>query len=289
MRFVAVVGLLVAVAPPIAQAQSGADSSLLARGEYIFKISGCRHCHTAEGGTPLAGGHALETPFGIFYTPNIPPHPTAGIGGWSAQDLRRALHLGVSPAGDDYYPSFPFTSYTGMLAEDVDALHAYLMSLPASDQPNREHELDWFLISRLAATAWKLLFFSPGEFQLDPAKGSQWNRGAYIAEALGHCAECHTPRDVLGTLQTDRPYAGNAEGPDGELVPNITSHDTGIGDWSRDALSEFLKYGELPNGEYTSGSMEPVIEGIRHLTEQDREALIDFLRSLPPIDNRVSK
>ncbi len=164
-----------------------------------------------------------------------------------------------------------------------------MASLPASDQPNREHELAWFLGSRIAATLWKWLFFDAGEFQQRPAQDAQWNRGAYLVEAMGHCAECHTPRNLFGALQTDRAYAGNAEGPEGELVPNITAHDTGVGDWSRDELQEFLKFGERPDGEYTAGSMEPVIEGIRHLTAPDRDALIDYLRSLPPIDNRVRK
>ena len=275
--------------PTAAPAQTGLDSDLLARGEYILKISGCIHCHTADDGAQLAGGRALETPFGTFYSPNITAHRTAGIGAWSAEDLQRALHQGVSPDGDDYYPAFPYTSYTRMRADDARALHAYILSLPASDRPNRDHDLAWFLGSRIAATAWKWLFFNPGEFQPSPAKDAQWNRGAYIAEAMGHCAECHTPRNLFGALRSDRAYAGNAEGPDGELVPNITSHDTGIGDWDRDELQEFLKFGERPDGEYTAGSMEPVIEGIRHLTPQDQDALIIYLRELPPIDNRVRK
>ena len=289
-RLLAAVGVLIAASSSGVFAQSTADAELLARGEYLFKISGCTHCHTAEGGEPLAGGRPLETPFGTFYTPNITAHPTAGIGAWSAADFRRALHQGRAPDGGDYYPAFPYTSYTLIRADDAVAMHAYLMSLPASAQPNREHELAWFLVSSVAATVWKRLFFDTGEIQQNPARNEQWNRGAYIAEALGHCGECHTPRNLLGALQADLAYAGNAEGPEGELVPNITPHEgTGIGDWSREGLEEFLKFGELPNGEYTAGSMEAVIEGIRHLTPQDRDALIDYLRALPSIDNRVRK
>lgn len=271
-------------------AQSKAEDSLLARGEYLLNVSGCIHCHTAENGQPLAGGRALETPFGTFYTPNITSHKSAGIGAWSAQDFQRALQLGVSPDGSDYYPAFPYTSYTGMLADDARAMHAYILSLPASEQPNRDHELAWYLVSRVAATAWKWLFFSSADFQQGPGQGKQWNRGAYIAESLGHCGECHTPRNLFGALQTEMAYAGNAQGPEDELVPNITPHQsTGIGDWDRQALQEFLKFGERPDGEYTVGSMEAVIEGIRHLTQQDRDALIDYLRNLPAIENRVTK
>jgi mono/diheme cytochrome c family protein len=196
----------------------------------------------------------------------------------------------VSPNDDDYYPAFPYTSYTGMYSEDIRVLHAYLLSLPASERPNREHELAWYLPSRIAATAWKWLFFSAGEFQQRADRDAQWNRGAYIAEALGHCGECHTPRNPLGAMQTERAYSGNPQGPEDELVPNITPHDpTGIGEWGRDDLHTFLQFGELPDGEYTAGSMEPVIEGTHHLTPSDREALIDYLRALAPIENRLSK
>lgn len=281
--------ILLALLPNAAAAQSAIDDDLLARGKYVLQISGCIHCHTAEDGAQLAGGRALETPFGIFYSPNISSHQTAGIGAWSTEDLRRALHQGISPGGDNYYPSFPYTSYTRLSAEDIEALHAYILSLPASDQVNREHDLAWFLISRIAATIWKWLFFKAGEFQSVPAKGAQWNRGAYIAESMGHCQECHTPRNLFGALQADQAFAGNAEGPEGERVPNITPHGTGIGDWDRDELEEFLQFGERPDGEYTAGTMEAVIEGIRHLSQPDRDALIAYLRALPPIDNRVRK
>ena len=274
--------------PWCVNAQTQPDEILLARGEYVLRISGCSHCHTDENGEPLAGGRALETAFGTFYSPNITSHKTAGIGSWSIDDFERALRHGVSTNGDDYYPAFPYTSYSGMLAQDINALYTYIQSLPASEQPNRAHDLVWFLRWRLAAKAWKWLFFSAGEFQQNPAQSAQWNRGAYIAETMGHCGECHTPRNVFGALQADMAYAGNAQGPEDELVPNITPHKgTGIGDWGRGELLEFLKFGELPNGEYAVGSMEPVLEGLQQLRPNDREALTDYLRALPPIDNRI--
>jgi len=288
LRFLTAVCLLIAALPLWVHAQSELADPLLTRGEYVFKISGCSHCHTAEDGKHLAGGRPLETPFGTFYTPNISSHKTAGIGAWSASDFQRALLHGVSPNGSDYFPAFPYTSYTRMLAEDVRALQTYILSLPAVEQPNRAHDLAWFLQWRIAAKVWKWLFFSAGELQQRPGQSVQWNRGAYLAEAMGHCGECHTPRNLFGALQADMAFAGNAQGPEDELVPNITSHKgSGIGDWSRDELHEFLKFGELPNGEYAAGSMDPVIEGIRHLTAEDRDALTDYLRTLPPIDNRI--
>jgi len=287
-RFLAAVCVLIAVSPKWVFAQTQGDDTLLARGKYVLQISGCSHCHTAENGEQLAGGRALVTAFGTFYTPNITSHETAGIGAWSADEFQRALHQGVAPDGSDYYPAFPYTSYTRMPAEDARALHAYILSLPASEKPSRAHQLAWYLRWRFAAWAWKWLFFSAGEFQQRPGQSAQWNRGAYIAEAMGHCGECHTPRNLFGALRADMAYAGNAQGPEDELVPNITPHeDTGIGDWSRDDLQLFLKFGELPDGEYAAGSMDPVIEGLRHLTVDDRDALTDFLRTLPPIENRL--
>lgn len=270
-------------------AQSGDDATPPDPGEYLFRASGCGHCHTAEDGAPLAGGRPLETPFGTFYTPNITAHPVAGIGGWSGDEFVRALRLGVAPAGYHYYPAFPFTSYTRMSEDDARAIHGYILGQPQSDQSNREHDLAWYVSWRFAARAWQWLFFDAEEFQPRSDRDEAWNRGAYVAEALGHCQECHTPRNLFGALDPELAYAGNIDGPEGELVPNITPHkETGIGDWSRESLVTFLRFGELPNGEYTAGTMDAVIRGIGKLSEADLNALIDYLRSLPPIDNRVS-
>jgi len=261
----------------------------MARGEYVLKISGCSHCHTAEDGEPLSGGRALETPFGTFYTPNITADKTAGIGAWSAEDFERALHHGVAPDGSDYYPTFPYTSYTRMSAEDAKAMYAYILSLPSSNRTNIDHDLSWFLSWRLAAKVWKWLFFNAGEFQQNHEQSAEWNRGAYLAEALAHCGECHTPRNSFGALRTDMAYAGNPQGPEDEIVPNITpDKGTGIGNWSPAELEEFLKFGELPDGEYTAGSMDVVILGLQNLSDEDRSALVAYLRDLAPIENLIN-
>lgn len=279
--------LLAAIWSSPASAQNEPASPLLARGEYVMQISGCRHCHTAEDGEALAGGRPLETPFGTFYTPNITA-ADAGIGAWSEADFLQALRDGEGPGAVHFYPAFPYTSYTRMTAEDARALFAYLRAQPASQRQNREHELAWYLRWRIAAQAWKWLFFTPGEFNADATKSAAWNRGAYIAEALAHCAECHTPRNLFGAPDSELAYAGNPDGPEDELVPNITPDpETGIGDWSRESLDLFLRFGELPNGEYTAGSMDAVISGIGKLSDADRAALIDYLQALPPIRNRV--
>ena len=277
--------LVLACAPAIVRAQTGDGNDPPSRGEYLFTVSGCRHCHTAEDGAPLAGGRPLETPFGIFYTPNITAHPQAGIGAWSADEFVRALRLGIAPDDSHYYPAFPFTAYTRMSDSDARAIYAYILSQPVSAQQNREHDLGWYLAWRIAARIWQWLFFTPGEFTPNPASGASLNRGAYIAEALGHCQECHTPRNWFGGLRPELAYAGNADGPEGERVPNITSDpDAGIGDWSRDSLETFLRFGERPDGEYTAGTMDAVIQGLNRLTDTDRDALIEYLRSLPPVD-----
>ncbi len=282
-RFVA----LLALAAPAVLAQS-TDETPVDPGEYLFTIAGCNHCHTADDGPPLAGGRPLETPFGVFYTPNITAHDTAGIGAWSEAEFVRALRHGIAPDGSAYYPAFPFTSYTRMSDDDARAIHAYLRSQPVSARPNRAHELAWYVDWRFAARIWQWLFFESGELRPRGDRDAAWNRGAYIAEALAHCQECHTPRDWFGALRPELAYAGNADGPEGELVPNITPHpQTGIGDWSRESLQTFLRFGELPNGEYTAGTMDAVILGTGQLTEADRNALIDYLRALPPIDNQV--
>ncbi len=282
--------MLIASASATAADKVSAGDPKLRQGEYVFNLAGCRHCHSADDGEPLAGGRPMATPFGTFYTPNITPDPAYGIGAWSEADLARALRHGRSPDGNAYFPAFPFTAYTRINDADLRALFAYLMAQPPSPRANREHELAWFLRWRIAARVWQWLFFEPEALEVRADRGTSWNRGAYIAEALAHCQECHTPRNTLGALRPDRAYAGNPQGPEGELVPNITAHrQTGIGNWSDESLTEFFRFGELPDGEYTTGSMEPVIEGIGKLTDSDRAALVEYIGSLPPIEHRVKQ
>lgn len=275
-----------AAAALLAWGMAGAQSDELSRGEYVLRIGGCVHCHTADDGETLGGGRALPTPFGTFYTPNISAHPDAGIGAWSETDFLRALRDGVAPDGSRYFPSFPYPSYTRMHEDDARALYAHLMSLPPSAQRNREHDLPWYLRWRFAARLWQWLYFEPGVLRARSGEPAAADSGAYLAEALGHCQECHTPRNLLGALNAERAYAGNPDGPDGEKVPNITPHrQAGIGDWAREDLLDFLASGERPDGEYAAGSMEPVIEALIALSAPDREALVDYLRALPPIAN----
>jgi mono/diheme cytochrome c family protein len=274
-------------------ASSGSDTERIRQGEYIFRAAGCAGCHTDvdNDGAFLAGGRAFNTPFGTFFSPNITPHPDFGIGSWSDAQFVGALTEGIDPDRNHYYPVFPYPSYTLMQTEDLLALKSYLFSLPAVAQSNKAHDLPWFMSNRLINWAWKLMFFKPGSFQPSPDHSTQWNRGAYLSLAMAHCAECHTPRNMLGALDHERFNAGSQDGPDGEVIPNITPHKkTGIGRWGEDDLVYFLETGATPSGDYTGGLMAEVIdEGLSYLTEQDLRAIAHYILSLTPIDHAVKR
>lgn len=273
--------LLLLIAAPVA-----ADQAAIERGRYLLNAGGCVTCHTPEDAgpnAPLTGGRALETPFGIFYTPNITPDPETGIGNWSNDDFIRAFREGLTPEGDHYYPTFPYTSYTGISARDLLDLKAYLFSLEPVHQPNRDHDLRWFVF-RIGMSSWKWLNFERGEFRPDPEQSEQWNRGAYLVRHLGHCGECHTPRSWTGGLDKDYHLAGNPQGPEGGKVPNLTPHETGLGNWSVDDITFMLDMGMLPDGDFVGGAMGSVIDdNTRHLTPEDREAIAVYLKALPPL------
>jgi mono/diheme cytochrome c family protein len=258
-------------------------------GEYVFKLGGCLACHTQtqDDAKPLAGGRGLSTPFGVFMSPNITPHPQHGIGRWTLEDFQRALREGVSPTGADYYPVFPYTSYTRMSDADIASLFVYLRAQPAVAMPNRAHEIPWYMQWRFVNWLWKLVFFDAGVFQPHPAHSESINRGAYIASALAHCGECHSPRGQGGAVDAGRAMSGVVDGPEGESAPNITPDKaSGIGGWDKLDLAAYLESGALPDGDYAGGLMAEVIDnGLSAMTTSDREALVEYMLSLPPIHN----
>jgi mono/diheme cytochrome c family protein len=259
----------------------------VARGEYLVKAGGCVGCHTAEkkDAQPFAGGRALKTPFGTFYGPNITPHPTAGIGGWTEAQFVRAMRHGERPDGSNYFPAFPYPSFTKINDADLGALWAYLRSLPPSAQPSQPHELKFPFGYRFAVTVWKSLFFTPGVFTDIPGATPEVNRGAYLVQALGHCGECHTPRNFMGGPNKDRFLAGG-KGPEGKGVANITP--TGLKKWNDKDLQEFLLSGLSPDGDVTADAMgEVVTNTTSKLTPADLAALIAYLRTLPPLPNEA--
>ncbi|MFN7085673.1 MAG: c-type cytochrome [Burkholderiales bacterium] len=252
-------------------------------GAYLAKAGGCLACHTEEkqDAVPFAGGRALKTPFGTFYGPNITPHPEAGIGRWTETDFIRAMREGLRPDGAHYYPAFPYTSFTRIVDSDLRDLWAYLRTLAPSARVNRPHELSFPFGWRPLLAIWKRLFFTPGPYVDEPRLAPLANRGAYLVEALGHCGECHTPRNFLGAAKPEHHLAGG-KGPEGKNVPNLTP--TRLGKWSDGELKDFLVTGIYADGDVAAAAMSEVIRNTTaQLTPEDLAAMIAYLRSLPPL------
>ena len=253
------------------------------RGEYLVKAGGCLGCHTEDkkDAVPFAGGRALKTPFGTFFGPNITPHPQAGLGKWAEADFVRAMRHGRRPDGANYFPAFPYPSFTKINDRDLRDLWAYLRTLAPSSRASQPHDLGFPFGWRFLVTVWKWFFFTPGPFSGDPAAAPAVSRGAYLVQALGHCGECHTPRNFLGGPKRGRLLAGGKT-PEGKDVSNLTP--TGLKKWSDKDLTDFLVTGTLPDGDVPAEAMGEVIRNTTsQLTPQDLTALIAYLRSLPPV------
>ncbi len=275
----------IALAAGLCWAAGVAGQTLAEQGRYLTAAGGCVSCHTqdGDGARPFAGGRALVTSFGTFYSPNITPDRDTGIGGWTDAQFVAALHDGVSPAADTYFPAFPYTAYTGLSSEDALAIKRYLFTREPVRQANRPHDLPWYLRWRITARVWQWLFFSPARFAPDPGRDPAWNRGAYLVRHLGHCGECHTPRNWLGARQERQEMAGNPDGPENRSVPNITPDENdGIGAWSMAELETFLETGMFPDFDFAGSGMGQVIDdNTSQLTPEDRRAIATYLKSLP--------
>ena len=253
------------------------------RGRYLAAAGGCVACHTEDrkDAAIFAGGRALKTPFGTFYGPNLTPHPEAGLGRWTEADFVRAMREGVRPDGAHYYPAFPYPSFTRIDDRDLADLWAYLRTLPADARPNRPHDLRFPFGWRRAVAAWKWLFFTPGPLVNDDRRGAAVARGAYLVEALGHCGECHTPRNLLGAAKSGRHLAGG-KSPAGKDVPNLTP--TRLAKWSDAELKEFLLSGITPEFDSADEAMAEVVRNTTsQLTPADLAAVMAYLRALPPL------
>jgi mono/diheme cytochrome c family protein len=290
VAIVAVIGAavfwLVTMPATVSASALGPHAPDLANGKTMFYAGGCAACHATpnqEDKTRLGGGMALKTIFGTFYPPNISFDPRDGIGGWSEANFVTAMQKGTSPDGSHYYPVFPYTSYQRMKLDDVRDLFAYLKTLPAVQGKVRDHDLPLHFKWRRTLGGWKFLFLDGKELQPDPSKSAQWNRGAYLANAPSHCAECHSPRNLLGGIIQSQRFAGgpDPEGGDGS-VPNITQ--AGIGDYSERDIERILETGDQPNGDSVGGSMTPVVGNISKLPAEDRAAIAAYVKSLPPVE-----
>ena len=258
------------------------------RGLYLAKAAGCIGCHTEDkkDAAPFAGGRALKTPFGTFYGPNITPHPAAGIGRWSEVDFVRAMREGVRPDGAHFYPSFPYPSFTKITDQDLADLWAYLKTITPSARPSHPHDLRFPYRWRQSVAVWKWLFFTPGPSGTTPARPANVARGAYLVEALGHCGECHTPRNFAGATKKDRALAGG-KGPMGKDLPNLTP--THLGKWSDAELKEFFLSGITPDMDSADEAMAEVVRNTTsQLTPEDLTAVMAYLRSLPPLPDEGS-
>jgi mono/diheme cytochrome c family protein len=255
------------------------------RGEYVFIAGGCEGCHTDAkgGGKPLAGGRPLATPFGTFYSPNITPDRETGIGGWSDDEFRRALREGRGQGGAHLFPVFPYPSFTGMTDQDIADLRAYLATREAVRQPDKPNQVKFPFGWRFLMTGWNTLFLDEGPLQPVPGKDAEWNRGRYLAEAVAHCGECHTPRNWFGALKRSAAYAGVKGGPDGQNAPNISSDKAaGIGAWKLEDVIQVLKDGQLPDFDYVGSGMGEVVRNTGRLSDADRKAIAIYIKSLPP-------
>jgi len=272
-------------------AMAGAPAELitpLARGEYLARAADCVACHTVPGGQAFAGGVAFTLPMGTIYSSNITADKDTGIGSWSDDEFVRAMHAGVNKQGQPLYPAFPYTSYTALSRDDILAIKAYLFSLPVAHAPARANALSFPFNQRWAISFWNAAFLKKQRFQPEQGKPEAWNRGAYLATALGHCAECHTPRNSAFALQAGKALSG-AE-LQGWKAYNITSDkEHGVGAWTDQELADYLSKGHAAGRGTASGPMGEVIENsLQYLTPADMAALVTYLRDVKPQAGGVS-
>lgn len=273
-------------ATPSDDQPSGA--ALIAKGQYLTLAADCAACHTAPGGKPFAGGLAFKLPFGAIFSPNITPDRETGIGNWTDAEFVRALRRGVSRDGKDLYPAFPYTSYALLSTDDALAIRAYLATLMAVRWQSPDDQLSFPFNQRYFMRAWKLLFLPKHQFAADKSQKDGWNRGAYLAEALAHCGECHTPRNILFALKADAKFAGAAI--EGWKAYNITPDpETGVGNWTDAELVDYLSTGHATgHGGAVGGMAEAIHLSLRHLGSNDIADMVTYLRTVPPLRSQMT-
>ncbi len=261
---------------------------LIERGKYLALAGNCASCHTAGSDGFMAGGLAFETPFGRIYSTNITPDADTGIGNWTGRQFLNSMRQGVRPDGEHLYPVFPYTAFTKVTDEDVAALFAYLKSIPAIRQGPSENEISFPFNQRSLMSVWKAMFFDAGVYATDAAKSAEWNRGAYLVEALAHCGAWHSPRNLLGAKHSDMAMTGGVytdKVPSGTLrpwsAPNLTSAPSGLGIWPLEEAAAYLKTGRNSYVETFGPMNEVILNSTRHLSDGDVDAMAVYLKSLP--------
>ena len=257
----------------------------LANGREMFYAGGCPSCHATpeqDDRTRLGGGVAIKTAFGTFTAPNISSDPNDGIGRWREADFITALWKGTSPAGEHYFPVFPYGSYQRMALADLRDLFAYLKTLPAVAGRARPHDMRFPFGFRRLIGGWKFLYLDDMPIRVDPARSEAWNRGAYLVNGPGHCAECHSPRNLLGGIVASQRFAGGPN-PEGDgWIPNITQK--AMGAWSEKDIAYMLETGDTPDGDSVGGGMAQVVKNTAQLSSEDRAAIATYVKSLPPVE-----
>jgi mono/diheme cytochrome c family protein len=269
-----------AAAGPSTPAAAGPEQ--VARGKYLAQAGDCMACHTVRGGQPFAGGRAIQTPFGAIYASNITPDNETGIGSWSADDFWRALHHGKSKDGTLLYPAFPYTNFTKVTRADADAMYAYFRTVPAVRAESKEPELRFPFNHRILLAGWRALYFRPGTYQPEPARSAEWNRGAYLVQGLGHCAACHTARNILGATTSKGDLSGAMIPMLNWYAPPLNSEtEAGLGEWELKHLTDLLKTGVSPRGVVSGPMAEVVWHSLQHLSDEDVHSMATYLKSLP--------
>lgn len=255
------------------------DLALIAQGRYVSLAADCLACHQGPGGKPYAGGTPLKSAFGTLYGPNITPDNQTGIGSWTRGEFDKALRLGIGKGGRYLYPAMPYDAYTKMTEADMDALWAYLRSVPAVRNTPPDNTLPFPLTIRSGLAVWQRLYFKPGPFVADPARDPQWNRGAYLVEALAHCSDCHTPRNMAQGLESEH-LLGGAQ-IEGWYAPDISADaQSELGRLTASQLAAFLKTGVLKGNEKAFGPMqEAVHDSLRFLRDSDLQAMAHYLKN----------
>ncbi|GBQ69075.1 aldehyde dehydrogenase cytochrome c subunit [Ameyamaea chiangmaiensis NBRC 103196] len=278
----------------VAKAHGADTSSQIARGEYLARASDCEVCHTAPGGTPFAGGRPFKLPgIGTIYSTNLTPDRATGVGDYTDAQFARAVRRGVGRGWKHLYPVMPYTSYAYLSADDTAAIFAWLKTLRPVTATIPANDVGFPYNIRAAMIGWNLLYRPSAGRRDDPSRSAAWNQGRWLVEGPGHCAECHTPRNMLYAKSSSQPYAGGqAEEWD---AYNISSDpESGIGGWSDESLFAYLHTGHADGHGTASGPMADVIShGVRYMTDEDVHAMITYLRTLPQqrtnvITDRVS-
>jgi mono/diheme cytochrome c family protein len=258
-----------------------ADQALVQKGAYLARAGDCIACHTKPEGALFAGSRPMLTPFGTLFTSNITPDNETGIGTWSADQFYAMMHTGRFPDGGLLYPAMPFGSYTKVTRADSDAIFAFLRSIPAVKQPNRPHDLRFPYNNRSLILGWRTLYFDEGEYKPDPKQSDEWNRGAYLVQGLGHCAMCHTAINALGGSSESEAFQGGLIPMQNWYAPSLTSNkEAGLGEWSLQEITEYLKTGVSPRGAVYGPMAEVIYNSLQYMTDADIRAMAVYLKSL---------